>query len=373
MSLESKLEAWVAAGLIDADAAARIRAHEEANDRPYVLWAIVGLGLFALALGLALIVAANWDVIADWLKLGAHLALTAAAAVAVWVGAARGNRWLKEGALFLLAVLVLAGIALHSQVYQLTGPMWQALVPWLLLMTPAMLLAGSTRLVAYGWAGMLLGTLASLALENEHAAGLWYFVHGLAIAGPVLLIGLSLLPWRNRLSFADGLREVGVIIWLGGVSFAHFVWAGTVTSTEAGEMAVRLVVPVVVAAAAVWAGRRWRMIPQAMLLPIIAAPMAALLLATVVPHADGWPARLAGALIYMAMWGVIARAAIVSGWRALFGVAIAAVGIRIFIIYFELFGSLATTGAGLIIGGILLIALALGWRRVFALVGRTRA
>lgn len=371
MSLESKLEAWVAAGLIDADAAARIRTHEEANDRPYVLWAIVGLGLFALALGLALIVAANWDVIADWLKLGVHLALTAAAAAAVWVGAARDNRWLKEGALFLLAAFVLAGIALHSQVYQLTGPMWQALVPWLVLMTPAMLIAGSTRLVAYGWAGMLLWTLASLALENEHADGLWYFVHGLAIAGPLLLIGISLLPWRSR-SFADGLREVGVLIWLGGVSFAHFVWAGTVTTSEAGEMAVRLVVPVVVAAAAVWAGRRWRMVPQAMLLPIIAAPMAALLLATVVPHADGWPARLVGALIYMAMWGVVARAAIASGWRALFGVAIAAIGIRIFIIYFELFGSLATTGAGLIIGGVLLIALALGWRRVFALVARKR-
>lgn len=370
MSLDSKLEAWVAAGFIDADAAARIRAHEAANDRPYVLWAIVGLGLFALALGLALVVAANWDLIADWLKLGVHLALTAVAAAAVWVGAQRGNRWLAEGALFLLAALVLAGIALHSQVYQLTGPMWQALVPWLVLTTPAMLIAGGTRLVAYGWSGMLLWTLASLALENEHAGGLWYAVHGLAIAGPVILIGLSLLPWRGRTGFADGLREVGIIVWLGGVSLSHFVWAGTVTSTEARDMAVRLVVPVLAAAAAVWAGRRWRMIPQAMLLPVIAAPMAALLLATVVPHADGWPARLVGALIYMAMWGVVARAAVASGWRALFGVAIAAVGIRIFIIYFELFGSLATTGAGLIAGGVLLIALAFGWRRVFALVGR---
>ncbi len=373
MSLERKLEAWVAAGLIDTDAAARIRAYEEAHDRPYVLWAIVGLGLFALALGIALLVAANWDVIADALKLGVHLALTAAAAAAAWIGTKRDNPWLKEGALFLLAALVLAGIALHSQVYQLTGPMWQALVPWLVLMTPAMLIAGSTRLVAYAWAGMLLWALTSLALENEHSGGLWYFVHGLAIAGPVTLIGLSLLPWHVRRSFADGLREVGVLIWLGGVSLVHFVWAGTVTASEAGEMAVRLVVPVIVAAVAVWAGRRWRMIPQEMLLPIIAAPMAALLLATVVPHEDGWPARLVGALIYMAMWGVIARAAIASGWRALFGVAIAAIGIRIFIIYFELFGSLATTGAGLIIGGVLLIALALGWRRVFALVGRKRA
>src|SRR5690606_15178426 len=144
---------------------------------------------------------------------------------------------------------------------------------------------------------------ASLALENEHGKGLWYAVHGFAIAGPLLLIGLSLLPWRGRSGFADGLREVGVLIWLGGVSLAHFVWAGTVTSGEAAEMAVRLILPIAVAALTLWAGRRWRKIPQPMLLPVIAGPMAALLLATVLPHPDGWFPRLAGALIYMAMWG----------------------------------------------------------------------
>ena len=72
------------------------------------------------------------------------------------------------------------------------------------------------------------------------------------------------------------------------------------------------------------------------------------------------------------MWGLVAHAASESGWRALFGVAIAAIAIRIFIVYFELFGTLATTGAGLIAGGLLLIALALGWRRVFRLAETAR-
>lgn len=370
MSLDSKLDAWVAAGLIDAEAAARIRVHEDANDRPYALWAIVGLGLFALALGLILIVAANWDLIADWLKLGVHLLLTAGAAAAVWIAARRQHRWGVEGALFLLGALVLAGIALHSQVYQLTGPIWQALLLWLALMTPAVLLAGSTRLVAYGWSGMLLWGLIAFAFEHERASGLWNFAHGAAMAGPALLVGLSLLPWRARAQFADGLREVGILVLLGGVSLAHFAWAETVTTSDARDMAIRLILPVLVAAAAIWAGHRWRRIPQSLLLPILAAPTLALILASAIPHPDGWLPRFIGALIYMAMWGLIARAAVACGWRALFGIAVAAIGIRIFIVYFELFGSLATTGAGLIAGGLLLIALALGWRRIFRLAAK---
>lgn len=48
------------------------------------------------------------------------------------------------------------------------------------------------------------------------------------------------------------------------------------------------------------------------------------------------------------MWGVAARAAGEDGWRLLFGTAVAAIAIRLFIIYFELFGSLASTGLGLV-------------------------
>jgi hypothetical protein len=43
---------------------------------------------------------------------------------------------------------------------------------------------------------------------------------------------------------------------------------------------------------------------------------------------------------------------------------VAAVAVRLFIVYFELFGSLATTGLGLIVAGALLIGLTLLWRRV---------
>jgi uncharacterized membrane protein len=367
MALDRKLEAWTAAGLIDVGAAERIRAFEDANDRPWTLWAVVGLGLFALALGIMLVVAANWDAIPDWLKLGVHLAATAATVAGVWFAFARERRWLAEGLLFVLAALVLAGIALHSQVYQLVGPTWQALLLWFGLVAPALLVAGRTRLTGYLLALMLLWLLGDIVFEHDSRD--WLFVHAVALAGPPLLILVSLLP-RPAGEFANGLREVGIVAILGGASLAHFAWAEQISRLEAADMAIRLLLSAIVVAGAIAAGRRWRRIPAALLLPLLAGPLAAVALAAAVPHGDGWLPRFAGALAFAGMWGWVAAAAAASGWRTLFGIAVAAIAIRIFIVYFELFGTLATTGFGLILGGGLLIVLALGWRRAFRLAGR---
>lgn len=368
MSLDHSLAAWEKAGIIDAAAAARIRAYEKKSERPYALWAIIGLGLFALALGLVLIVAANWDEITDWLKLGVHLMLTAAVTGPIWWSVLRQRRWITEGALFLLGAVVIAGIALHAQVYQLAGPLWQSLLLWLALMTPVMLLLGRTRLSAYGWAAMFVWGLGALAFEYDVHKGLWLLADGLAMASPALLILLSLLPCPDRERFADGLRDVGILTLLGGASIAHVAWSQRISSADAGDMAVRLILPVLVAFGAIWAGRRWNRIPVRLLYPLLAGTTLAVALAIIVPHpATGWLPRLIGVLAFVVMWGAIAHAAVLTGWRALFGIAISAIGIRIFIVYIELFGSLAITGVGLIVTGVIIIALAVGWRRLFRL------
>jgi uncharacterized membrane protein len=371
MALDRKLEAWTAAGLIDEAAAARIRAFEGEESRPVALWALVGLGLLALALGIMLIIGANWDRIPGWLKLGVQLALTAVAAGTTWLGIKRGDRWLAEGSLFVLGALVLGGIALHAQVYQLVGPLWQALALWLVLLTPAMLLAGTTRLVAYTWSLMLLWGFGSGAMESDATSSAALLVDGLAMAAPALLILVSLLPRAGEVSraFRSGIAEIGIVALLAGASLAHFAWAESIGPGEAGDMLVRMLLPAGAALAAVLVGQVRGGLPKSMLLPILAWPTLAVGLAAAVPHGNGWFSRFIGALIFAAMWGLIGHGASRAGWRVLFGVAIAAIAVRLFIVYFELFGTLAMTGTGLVLAGILLIGLALAWRRLFRLVG----
>ena len=190
MSLDSRLEAWVEAGLIDLPTADRIRAHEAARERPVARWAIAGLGLFAVVLGIILLISANWDRIPHGVKLGGHMALLLGAAAAHWHWKSRHRLWPAEGALFLFAGLVLAGIALQSQVYQLAGPAWHALLLWLAIAGPALLLSGETRLTGLAFSGLALLGPAAMAADSIDAGGWWRLAQGAAMAVPALLVAL---------------------------------------------------------------------------------------------------------------------------------------------------------------------------------------
>lgn len=351
MAIDRKLSDWQAADLIDAATAEAIAAHEATEARPIARWAAIAIGLLALALGLTLVVAANWDAIPPMVKLGAHAALLVAAAVTVWWT----QGWTREGALFLFASLVLAGLALVGQVYQLSGSVHGLLAAAGLLVAPAILLAGTTRLTAIAWSLLLAAAAIAYVGEVPRDAGI---AGTLPAALPPGLILLSYLV-KDRRAFALGLRDTGLVLLLAGASLVHFGWAVRISQPDALDMALRLPPALLVAAVAFQLARGGAVIRTALAAAAIAVP-----LAVAVPHADATAPRLIGAVLFLAMWAVIARAAGEEGRRTLFSLAIGAIALRLFIIYFELFGSLASTGIGLIGGGLLLIALALAWGRI---------
>ena len=363
MALDRKLDEWQAAGLIDASVAEAIRTHEADASRPIALWATIGIGLFALALGLVLLVAAGWDMIPAGVKLGVHWAMTAAAAAVVWQARRQDRVWLGEGALFVLAALVLAGIALQGQIYQVTSPVWQALGWWALLVTPAILIAGCTRLTAYGWAGMLTVLAIAYATETQASRELFDTIaDNLPAALPPALILVSL--WPRPVEFANGMREAGLALLLAGASLAHFAWPIEISATDASIMATRLPLAIVLAALGASLARRLGPGASNVVRTCLVAATLATTLAAAVPHPDELAPRLFGAFAFFAMWGAIAKSAHDAGWRVLFGIAIGMIAVRLFIVYIELFGGLALTGLGLIVGGLLLIGLTLVWTRL---------
>ncbi len=364
MSLDNRLDAWVAEGLIDLSAADAIRAFEARREKPVARWAIAGLGLLAVVLGIILLISANWDLIPRGVKLGGHLALLAATAATHWWARKAGHLRVAEGALFLFAGLVLAGIALQSQIYQLTGPVWHALLLWLLIAGPALLLGGTTRLTGFALAAMALIGPAAMAADTVDAGGPWRLAQGAAMAVPALLIALS-IALTGRPGFRLALREAGIVTILMGAGIAHFAWASTIRPEQALDNAVRLIPAALASLGAILlALRRPHELPRSLLLPLLAGPPLAFALALAIPHPDTMASRLAGIAVFMGLWAAIARAAAAEGWTSLFGVAIAAIGLRIFIVYIELFGSLAATGGGLILGGALLVGLSWLWHRI---------
>jgi hypothetical protein len=223
-------------------------------------------------------------------------------------------------------------------------------------MTPALLLLGQSRLNGYALA--LMAGWAALALGTGQVTDIG---RGIALAVPAALIGLSSI---GSPLFSRGLREAGLAFLLGGASLAHVAWSVSIDAREVAEALPSLAIGALLSLIALSALYFRRDGAVQVILPAGVAAVLATVIALAIPHMGDWPSRLAGALVYAAMWSVIGWAAFRAGWTALFGIAVAALAVRLFIIYFEIFASLAMTGAGLIGAGALLIALVLLWKRL---------
>lgn len=136
--LETKLGEWTAAGAIDAAAAERIRAFEDARVEPRLRWPILlalAFGTLLMGAGVLLFVAAHWDELSPGGRFALVLAMVAVFHVA---GAFTAERFEKLAiALHAVGTLTLgAGIFLAGQIFNLEehwpgGVMLWALGAWL--------------------------------------------------------------------------------------------------------------------------------------------------------------------------------------------------------------------------------------------------
>lgn len=356
MSLR-KLKAWEDAGLVDAATAARIRDWEATRAQPYALRAVVGIAVLAIGLGLISVVAANWDAIPGLARLAIHFAAIAGCAAALL-------RWPGDALLFVLGLLGLTFFGHLGQVYQTSSPLHVPLGLWLALFAPLLLTRGEGRLIALLFFGALWAFAGSYGLHSasvaeraaSHDPTLVAARLSAAFALPVLIAGLAAWArtrsrrthlWRSldhlALAYAAMLASVAAVA-------SAFVDARS-TTEDAFTAAVVLALFLLATALLVRAGGR----------DAISRLEARVLagLATVPPLAwllSGSPT--VAALLFMALWAGLAAAALRAGWRTAFQQAVALIALRLVILSFELASDLLTSGAGLILAGLLVLAVA---------------
>lgn len=353
---ERKLSAWVEAGVIDAAAAARIRSFEAQHSRPLALWAVIGIGALAIALGLISVVAANWDAIPAMVRLGVHLALLAGAAAGLWMLRGR-NAWGEEALLFVFGALGLTFMGHIGQAYQTTSPLWQPLTLWLALFGPLFLLRGQTWLTALGFAGVLIFAVWSFAADHDARDGS-FLVFALPTALPLTLapLGAVLRIRSERAAFWRRIEELGFAYALGGASLIA-VLSGTENLAQGGD--ADKVLPTFLlwaaagfaAAGVVWSSRM-DISGQAAAGMLAAASTVALL---AYPLSGN---QVIGALLFMALWTAVAACALRGGWRGVFQLAVAVLALRLIVLSFELEDDLLSSGAGLIVSGLLVLGVA---------------
>lgn len=373
LGLERQLNRWLQAGVIDKRTASAIAQFEKSRDSLSLLSWVVGLGVFAIGVGIIALVASNWEGIAWQLKLAMDLLLLFGFAAAVLYFRERESSGLvADLCIGVMGLFVLASMALVGQIYQIDAPLHRSLLTWIVATTPLFLLARSGYL-AWLWALAAVGTylfqvepIAKFFEDRE------LLEESIAIAfvfsSPLVFGILGQLP-RLRSGFLEHARALTKISQVGSIVGAlccTFFWYDRPSSAmREGYPLICLFTLAVVGA--VWALRS-RLWPEdssgqrRLRLALWGLAWLCLVLA-LAPFRSGDSSGMA-ALFQFGILALLVAAAMHSASVSAVRFFVALASLRILIAYFELFGSLLDTGVALVGGGIMTVLLALGWRHL---------
>lgn len=351
----TQLRRWVDAGLLSQEQAHAIAAYEENRHKPWLTWAAFGIAGLAIALGIAAIIAANWADIPRAVKLGVHFMLNIAAAAGVFFAARRASPLLLDFAAFIFAALILTGIALIGQVFQLSSPLWRPLLFWTALVGPVLMLVGQGRLTAIAWCAGLLGSIVSFIADSEIKGAGAIILY--AAVGPALIFtGMMGRQRSARHDYWSTFVAVGYVVILGVASLhAALIWG--YDGSGAPRFARNFwsafpVLAVVYGALAAFLFRRDA--DERARSTLLVAALAVMTLPTI-GRVSGDPGQVLSAALFMALWAVVAWTCIKTRHPGLARLAVGIIALRLIAVYFQVFGSLAMTGLGLIVSGVLIL------------------
>jgi uncharacterized membrane protein len=376
MSFESRLRSetprWVAEGIITAEQAEKLHARhpepEGAASRRF-LAILSGLGAVLCAIGVALIIGANWQDIHRWVKLGALVLLL--------VGAHGGGYYLKwirgdfpklgDALLMSGCVLLILGIALVSQIFHLGGRPGEAVLWWIAGIAAVPFLARShgaffVLLVAvYAW--LVIEATAPdgwLNLSRATYGGSEFSLPFVALCGSLVLYWTSFL-WRGRarqfapMQQAWPLLVACIAIYAAG--FAHKSWWGRDHGLHLEPALVLTGLAAIAGAAAARANwREWRFLSPWLLL---AAGAALVALANPAGHEVRVAASVLSWIALVVLNVFMARAGLQLGRPWLVNLAIAFIALNLFTRYFDLFASMLDQGLMFVVSGVLVLGV--GW------------
>lgn len=383
MSLPSKLQKWVDASLITPDQRDAILTHEKSGSGNLLKRGMGYLAVFSILLGIAQIVASNWQDIPDAAKLGAHflINITLATMVFIWRdNPARSKH--RETAVFALWGLSLTLIALIGQVFQLSSDAFAAFRLWFWITTPMILYFAQGRYLTILWAvffviyvpGEIIDLLIVHVADPNKRIATGAFI---AMVMPISIWLLGIWPRLQTLrpALTHTLRNIGFILAVftaSAASIGFYIFPdmqtfmfhrfGTILNDPTLLRMAAVAGGVVAFALAYTARKRFALDQQQSAITdifLLCAVMAVLPFVMFV--ANDMMAMLHVIFLWLGIGYISQRS---GGMESLVNLSILVITIRLFIGFLEIFGSLMNSGLGFIIIGLVLMALLYGARTV---------
>ncbi len=335
--------------------------------------AIVGIiGAILVSAGIILLIASNWNDIPRLVKLGVGLALLLGTHAGGWALGRSGRHPVMAEVLHLLGSgMFLANIALVGQIYNLSSRPPNAILLWLAGVAPlAWILRSKAQhilsLAIFGlWLGLELNQRDSwLFFAGDGRQFMVYALLGILFAALGLLLGHTTFPEFGPPTEKFGLLAthiasypltLGFFYGSGQVAPAAWVITGVLSGLTIALWL--LAVPRL----SVIPDRQWRWVWAAAQVGLVGFVWLGL---TVEGRYGGWEThRLAGphwiavpALFFFSL--LQAQVGLTRRSKWLINLAMVFIGLHIVTAYFQLFGSMQTTGMMFVVTGIFLIGLA---------------
>jgi len=374
INLRRRIAEWIKRGIISEEIAQKILAFESSREsKAWIGFGIAGVGITALITGLISIVAANWESLSDGTKIvGYFVAQSLLGALLVW-GMKKRFFW-REVFINLFGLFFWAGIALVGQVYNIDAPAWNSLSLWLVLALPAALTANS-RLLPSLWCATALADVFFWSFEGASSDD--DMIRRSSIAASLPMLMTALFFWskgRNLLQeeFRAALLRFGLLgilavstpmadtLWASGVG--HYMYEAGITR----HLSIPWAAAALAAIAALTARESVKQLRIATATLIVAA-MAYLTLPLMIPALGKLleaQRMFLGALGFIVVWSIAAASAALADRKRLYDLATFVIACRFIVAYFQVFGSLTTTGVGLVISGAVILAIGAFWDRL---------
>jgi uncharacterized membrane protein len=377
MKIDKKLLTWQEKALISASQRQAILQYEAAHshNNHWFLYGFLLLGAVVTGIGIISLIAANWNDIPDWLKLCADfIGLSLLGTGIFYLHKQQPESFWTELLFVSFQLLCLASIGLISQIYHSGGMWYHALLIWSIITFPIMLYA-QRHFASFLWSSLfLLGFVWSL-VEFQYQlfdiqAKFWDFENKLSmilLMTPLLSVTLAYFAKHYHYkALSHNLYAWFTISALSSLVFADiFYWFPFNDWKDGYLVNASLFMPIYLIAALlsglILFSRNYKVLSKGVLLLALA-----LLLLLYHPHilisGDDQHSLIAPILIITILILYSLHLGM-SEQQLLFNLITFLIGLRFLIIYFDVIGSLAATGVGLIISGILIIAISYGWYR----------